>query len=69
MNKKIFSIFLGILISAACPLGLISASYLGNYGKDVNLKDMIPGIETATWVIFGGIAVVCFVIAGVTFLT
>ena len=69
MCKKIFFlILLGVLISAGYPSGPVSAQ-LGNYGSPISLCQIIPNIETAVWVIFGLIAVVCFVIAGILFLT
>ena len=34
-----------------------------------SLQDMVTKIESAVWIIFGGIAVVAFVVAGILFLT
>lgn len=51
------------------PLGHVLANYLGNYGPDIGIQDIIPSIETLIWIIFTVIVVVCFVIAGIMFLT
>lgn len=67
MDKKIlFLILLGVL---GCPLGFVLAANLGNYGSNIDLINIIPNIETTVWIIFGAIVIVCFVIAGVLFLT
>ena len=34
-----------------------------------SLQELVDTIETAVWVVFGLIAVVCFVVAGILFLT
>lgn len=69
MNKKVlFCIFSGIIILLCSPLGLVFAQ-LHSYGPDIKFTDIIDNIITASWVIFGVIAVICFVIAGVLFLT
>ncbi len=42
---------------------------LRDYGKGAELSDLISGAERAVWIIFGLIVVICFVMAGVMFLT
>lgn len=34
-----------------------------------SLQEIVNSIERAVWIVFGGIAVVCFVVAGILFLT
>jgi hypothetical protein len=34
-----------------------------------SLQEVITKLENALWIIFGGVAVICFVIAGILFLT
>jgi len=73
MNKKIlFLIWSGILILSACPSGLVLAqlSSCPAGGPCVtSISPMIHGIEMAAGLIFGGVAVICFLVAGVLFLT
>lgn len=67
--KKISSlIVLGILTFLICPIGNVSAQ-LYRPASPVDLAGLARNIETAIWVVFGGIAVICFVIAGILFLT
>jgi len=65
MDRKIlFLILLGILV---LPLGALAQ--LHNYGPDISYTSLLDKIETATWIIFAAIAVICFIIAGIMFLT
>jgi len=69
MNKKtLSSIVVGILTLPIVALAAISTS-----APPINaigdLPTVITRIETFMWVIFGGIAVVMFVVAGILFLT
>jgi hypothetical protein len=34
-----------------------------------SLQEIVNSIERAMWIVFGGIAVICFVVAGILFLT
>jgi hypothetical protein len=69
MNKKVLSsVILGILI-----FPLAGSAQLEQYGTGAppisDWHNIVTGIEEATGLIFGAIAVICFVIAGVLFLT
>lgn len=65
MNKKIlFLILLGILI-----LPTVVFAQLHSYGSDISLGEIVDNIVGSLWVVFAGIAVVCFLVAGVMFLT
>ena len=65
MDKKIaLPIFIGLL---AFPIAAFAQ--LHGYGPDIGITDLTSSIETTLWVIFGAIAVVCFIIAGILFLT
>ena len=69
MNKKISSlIILGALVLLICPISNVSAQ-LYRPASPVNLAGLAQNVETALWVIFGGIAVICFIIAAILFLT
>jgi FtsH-binding integral membrane protein len=79
MNKKIvFIILFGVLISLGSPLGLIHASInpadgpaFTGYGSDFTFSYVyyLEKILNSLWIIFTAIAVIMFVIAGITFLT
>lgn len=65
MNKKILSlIFLGVLIIPS-----IAFAQLFSYGPDISLGSIVTDIEYAVGLIFGAIAVICFLTAGILFLT
>jgi len=65
INKKIlFIILLGVIL-----LPTIILAQLRDYGGGTSLSGMVSGLERAAWIIFGLIVVVCFVAAGVIFLT
>lgn len=75
MNKKILFLFssaaillLGVLILTGLPSGFVLAQLHG-YGTQIAFQDIVPAIEKALWIVFEAIAVVCFVIAGILFLT
>lgn len=69
MNKKIlFLILSGLFILILCPSGFVLAQ-LHSYGPDINFMDIIDSLETMAWVIFGAIAVISFLVAGILFLT
>lgn len=74
MDKKIllFLILLGVLILPGYPSGFVSAQlvlYANGAPPVSNLYILVDNIEKAVGFVFGGIAVVCFVLAGVLFLT
>jgi len=50
------------------PLALVSAQ-LKAYGDAVDLRELIDSITNVTGLVFGAFAVVCFIIAGILFLT
>ena len=65
INKKIlFIILLGVLLAPSIIL-----AQLHDYGGGFSLDNIIPAIKSVAWVIFGLIVVICFVMAGVLFLT
>ena len=67
MNKKIlFPVLAGIL---AAPLLASAQFYNISYGPAISITSLINGAKTTAWVVFGGVAVICFVVAGVLFLT
>lgn len=71
MSKKtLFSIILGVLFLTACPFVLVSARNLGNYGSSAfNIVLFMEAVKEAVWIIFGAVAVIMFVVAGIMFLT
>ena len=64
MNKKIVAL---TLLALLAPLSI--SAQLHSYGPDLNYKDFIRNIEIVTGSIFGAVAVISFVIAGILFLT
>ena len=63
MNKiKLVGIFLGILL---LPIAVFAQPSVNS----LSLCSLIHSIENAAWIVFGGIAVICFVVAGILFLT
>jgi hypothetical protein len=76
MNKK--KIALAVICAAALPLMAFADSTVsGNAGINnptginniTNISVLINSLLSTLWIIFAGIAVVCFVIAGILFLT
>jgi len=69
-KKRLFLILSGVLVFTGYPLGHpVLAGSLGNYGPNISLVNLIPNILATAWIIFAGLAVICFIIAGVLFLT
>ncbi len=67
MSKKtFFTVLSGIL---ALPLIASAQVYNISFGPAVSITSIVAGAKTAAWIIFGGVAVVCFVVAGALFLT
>jgi len=66
MNKKtLFLILLGIL---AFPL--VGLAQLHSYGyQSFSLEGLVDSIVSAAWTIFAAIVIICFVMAGILFLT
>ena len=64
MNKKIS--YLAILATLILPF--IANAQIKSYGG-ITLNRLIPNIESLAWTVFACIVVVCFVVAGVMFLT
>ncbi len=74
MNKKILPlIILGILVLALCPFGQISAQnsllFRPSEPSGLQLNSISNTIEDVIGIIFCAFVVVCFVIAGILFLT
>lgn len=68
MSKKIsFSVLSAILALAIYPVGVLAQ--IQDYGPSLTIEDLIPSLEWLAWVIFCGIVVICFIVAGVMFLT
>ena len=67
MKKSLFLILLSALL---LPVSFISAQDLGKYTNNpIYLGSLASNIEYALWIIFALIVVVCFVVAGIMFLT
>ena len=64
MKKSLISFLL--LSALALP---VLAMAQGTPSSSNTLTGLITGIKTAAWLIFGAIAVIAFVIAGILFLT
>lgn len=65
MDKRIS--YLILLIFLLAPLGALAQ--LRSYGPDIEFTGIMDKIETAIWVVFGLIVVICFIMAAVLFLT
>ncbi|MFA6190394.1 MAG: hypothetical protein WC711_02675 [Candidatus Staskawiczbacteria bacterium] len=65
INKKI--LFLIVLGALAMPL--VSLGQISHGLEPMTIEDFIYSLEWAIWVIFAFIVLVCFVIAGIFFLT
>jgi hypothetical protein len=66
MSKKIlFFLILGILLLPSAAFAQLQWGFAGGY----SVGGIIGSIRSVLWVIFCAIAVVCFVIAGILFLT
>ncbi len=64
MKKSLISFI--ILSALALP---VLALAQGTPSGGATLDSLVSGIKTAAWTIFGVVAVVCFVIAGILFMT
>jgi Type IV secretion system pilin len=71
MNKKtLSSIVIGVLASPIIAFAQMQGTAPGGYGSaPTSLTDLVGNIEKLMGLVFGGIAVVMFVIAGILFLT
>ena len=75
MNKKILVLgLLGILLLVVMPLGSVSAElgkYCGENGTPCidSIDYLLPTITSTLWMIFAAVAIVCFIIAGLLFMT
>lgn len=47
----------------------MALAQLRSYGPDISIEAVVESVKTATWIIFAAVAVICFVIAGILFLT
>ena len=65
MNKKIKLTLISLGVSLL-PVVALAQSTPSN---SLTMVGVINAIETALWIVFGCIAVVCFVVAGILFLT
>ena len=65
MSKKIsFLIILGVLFSP-----FIASAQLHSYGSGGSIISIVHGAEMTAGLIFGAVAVISFIVAGVLFLT
>jgi hypothetical protein len=65
MNKKIlYLFFLSVLI-----LPSFVFAQLHSYGPDMSIETIIDNVVSNLWIVFAGIAVACFLVAGGQFLT
>jgi hypothetical protein len=81
MKREIFFLIpLGLLLLLACPSGFILSQSTGLHGYDSNggtttggsgadLGTIMGNIEKAVALIFSAVAVICFVLAAIMFLT
>lgn len=60
---------LGILLLPVVALAVVDANTPPAVGSITNLAGVITKIQNFMWVLFGGIAVICFIVAGILFLT
>jgi len=65
MNKQ--KILTGLTTAAILALPLIAGAQPSNQG--LTLCSLVQKIQSAVWIIFGVIAVIMFVVAGILFLT
>jgi len=68
MDKKIFLILLGVLLIPSAIFAQLE-QYAPGAPQIGSLSDIIHSIELAVGLIFGAIAVICFVMSGILFLT
>ena len=72
--KKITLGILGLISLSALLLPVAASAVLTGQVPPVSgatvasIGDLVTKIETFMWVVFGGIAVICFVVAGILFL-
>ncbi len=70
VSKKVsYLVALSALVLIGCPVGFVLADGLKYYGNGISLATFLDNLETVTWVVFVFIVVMCFIIAGVIFLT
>jgi uncharacterized membrane protein (DUF485 family) len=64
MNKNIVLVTLVVLF-----LPVVALAGLKSYGPSYSITGMVSSLEMAAGLIFGAVAVICFVMAGILFLT
>ena len=64
--KKVFFIF---LLSALFVLPFAASAQLQTFGPELSLGGMIQVFLNWLWIVFAAIAVVCFLVCGILFLT
>lgn len=69
MKKIQFLILLGVLALILCPLGYASAQLHDFGSSSYSLEGIVKSIVDLSWLVFEVIAVICFVIAGILFLS
>lgn len=67
MKRKLIALYL-ITIFLALPIFAVLAQTPDRM-EGVTLDSILRGITNAAWQIFGAIAVICFIVAGILFLT
>ena len=69
MNKKLISLSLALSLAVLPALAFAQINTTVPWNQVSDITSLGNKIAQASWVIFGIIAVVCFVIAGILFLT
>ena len=67
-QKKHFLILLSVLVFTVCPLSLTFGQITGP-ASPFTIDSIIIGAVDTAWVIFAGLGVICFILAGIIFLT
>ncbi|MBU3934456.1 pilin [Patescibacteria group bacterium] len=67
MKKNLIA--LSLIAVVLCLPFLVSAQIIPDPKTDITLDSLIHSIQDATWKVFGLIALIMFVVAGVLFLT
>jgi len=65
MSKKLFFLILSLFF----VLPFSALAQLHSYGPDLSIFTIIDATIRSSWIIFAAIAVVCFLVSGVIFLT
>ena len=66
MSKKIS---LSLIVPGILAVPFVALAQLHSYGSGYTIQGIIPKLEMAAGLVFGAIAVICFILAGILFLT